>query len=86
MASESNRTVARDYAIPYLLGVVYVGVAVHNPIAWRLGLFSLGTSYLTGLFKSKEERLGPDELQLNVARFTFYLSLAGGMLAFLVLL
>ena len=77
----TQRRAARDYAIPYLLSVVYIAVQHDTTIAWALALVSLGTSYLTGLFRSKEEMLGPDDLQLGLGTICFYISFVSGFCA-----
>ena len=83
---ERARRSARDYALPYLLMTAYVGDQWHRPGAVKLALLALGMSYLTGLLRSREEALGPDDLQLGLAHLCFFVALVSGVLAGLALL
>ena len=77
-----NRDAARVYALAGLGGIIAAGLVRDHPPAWLLAIFSLGASCATGLLRSREERLGPDALQLGFGEVCFFLSFISGFTSF----
>lgn len=71
------------YSTLYLALVVVVGLATGNPLAWKLGLASLGLCYLCFVFQYYG---GVHAIYLTVANTAVACSIVAGVLAGVALL